>query len=53
MAKILMRRTEIYRADSLDEAQEIIDEAEEGGNLTKKSVELKQKKSKGEVIAEA
>ena len=58
MSKRLMRTTEIFRADTEKEAQAIIAEAAEqaishGGELTKKIVELKQKKAKGEVIDEA
>lgn len=53
MSVVLMRRTEIWRADDENEAQMIIDEAmESGGDLTKKTIERKQKKSKGEIIAE-
>lgn len=53
MSVVLMRRTEIWRADDENEAQMIIDEAmESGGDLTKKTIERKQKKSKGEVVAE-
>lgn len=53
MSVVLMRRTEIWRADDENEAQTIIDEAmESGGDLTKKTIERKQKKSKGEVVAE-
>lgn len=53
MAKVLMRRTEIWRADDETEAQEIIQEAiENGGELTKKTVEVKTKKSKGQIVDE-
>lgn len=53
MSKVLMRRVEVWRVDTEAEAQEIISEAaESGGDLTKKIVEVKQRKSKGQVIAE-
>lgn len=53
MSKILMRRTEVWRVDTEQEAQEIINEAaRSGGDLTKKIVEVKQKKSKGQVVEE-
>lgn len=53
MAKVLMRRTEIWRVDSEAEAAEIINEAaKSGGDLTKKIVEVKQRKAKGQVIDE-
>lgn len=53
MSKVLMRRIEIWRVDDEDEAQEIINESiESGGDLTKKTVEVKQKKSKGAIIME-
>lgn len=53
MAKVLMRTTEIWRVDSESEAQEIIAEAAgQGGELTKKTIEVKQRKSKGQVIDE-
>ena len=52
MSKVLMRRTEIWRVDTEKEAQEIIDEAAKEGDLTKKIVEVKQKKSKGQVVDE-
>ena len=51
--KVLMRRTETWKCESEREAQEIINAAiDEGGELTKKTVELKQKKVKGEVVDE-
>ena len=51
--KVLMRRTEVWRVDTEAEANEIINEAaKEGGDLTKKIVEVKQKKSKGQVVDE-
>lgn len=53
MGKVLMRRTEIWRVDSDEEAQEIIAEAQmDGGELTKKIIEVKQRKAKGQVIDE-
>ena len=53
MSKVLMRRTEVWRVDTEQEAQEIINEAaRSGGDLTKKIVEVKQKKSKGQVVEE-
>lgn len=52
MSKVLMRRTEIWRVDTEAEAQEIIAEAAKDGDLTKKIVEVKQKKAKGVVIDE-
>lgn len=53
MSKVLMRRIEIWRVDDEDEAQEIINESiESGGDLTKKTIEVKQKKSKGAIIME-
>lgn len=50
--KRLMRVTNIYSCDTEDEAQEIINEDKETGELIKKTIEVKQKKSKGVVIAE-
>lgn len=52
MSKVLMRRTEIWRVDSESEAAEIIAEAAKDGNLTKKTVEVKQRKSKGQIVDE-
>lgn len=53
MSKVLMRRTEIWRVDTESEAQEIIKSAtEDGGDLTKKTIEVKTKKSKGQIIDE-
>lgn len=53
MSKVLMRRIEVWRVDTEAEAQEIIAEAAtENGDLTKKIVEVKQRKSKGQVVAE-
>lgn len=50
--KRLMRITNIFSCDSEEEATEVIDQASEEGILVKKTVEVKQKKKKGEVIAE-
>lgn len=48
MAKVLMRRTEMWRCDTESEAQEVIKAATaEGGELTKKVIEVKTKKAKG------
>ena len=53
MSKVLMRRTEVWRVDTEAEANEIIAEAAaSGGDLTKKIVEIKQKKKAGQVIDE-
>lgn len=52
MSKVLMRRTEIWRCDTEAEADEIITEASRDGDLTKKTIEVKQRKSKGQVIDE-
>lgn len=49
----ILRVTSEWSADTEDEVKEIIDSAtEEGGELTKKTVEIKQKKKGGAVIAE-
>ena len=54
MSKKLMRTTEIYRADTEGEAQSIISEAmTQGGEVTKKIIEVKQRKSKGQIVDEA
>lgn len=50
--KRLMRITNIFSCDSEEEAAEVIDQASEEGILVKKTVEVKQKKKKGEVVAE-
>lgn len=50
--KRLMRITNIFSCDNEEEAAEVIDQASEEGILVKKTVEVKQKKKKGEVIAE-
>ena len=53
MSKVLMRRTEVWRVETEQEGQEIINQAaRSGGDLTKKIVEVKQKKSKGQVVEE-
>lgn len=53
MSKVIMRRTEIWRCDTEAEADDIIAAAlESGGELTKKTIEVKQKKAKGQVIDE-
>ena len=54
MAKTLLRIVETWKVDTEAEAAEVIAQAiETGGELTKKTVELKQKKKQGEIIAEA
>ena len=50
--KRLMRITNIFSCESEEETAEVIDQASEEGILVKKTVEVKQKKKKGEVIAE-
>lgn len=53
MAKVLMRRTEMWRCDTESEAQEVIKAATaEGGDLTKKTIEVKTKKAKGQIVDE-
>ena len=53
MAKVLMRRTEMWRCDTETEAQEVIKAATaEGGDLTKKTIEVKTKKAKGQIVDE-
>lgn len=53
MAKVLMRRTEMWRCDTEGEAQEVIKNATaNGGDLTKKTIEVKTKKAKGQIIDE-
>ena len=53
MAKVLMRRTEMWRCDTESEAQAVIKAATaEGGELTKKTIEVKTKKAKGQVVDE-
>lgn len=49
----ILRTTNEYSCDTESEINEIVAEEEEkGGEITKKTVEKKQKKSKGEIIAE-
>lgn len=49
----LLRTTNEYSCDTENEIDEIVAEEEEkGGEITKKTVEKKQKKSRGEIIAE-
>lgn len=53
MAQVLMRRTEIWRVDTESEAAEIIKNATvDGGELTKKTIEVKQKKAKKQIVDE-
>lgn len=53
MSKVLMRRTEVWRCDTENEAQEVIKAATaDGGELTKKTTEVKTKKSKGQIVDE-
>ena len=54
MSKYLIQTTEIYRADTEGEAQEIINEAKAAPEyiLSKYSSEKKEVKAKGEVIDE-
>lgn len=53
MSMTLMRRTEVWRCDTEGEAQTVIKNAtQDGGDLTKKIVEVKTKKSKGQVVDE-
>lgn len=49
----MLRKTTIFRADTQNEINSIIEEAlADGGELTKKTVETKTKKQKGEIIDE-
>jgi len=53
--KILMKTTEVYRADNEEEAVQMINEykdrqLDEGFTLSKSGYVLKTKKSKGEII---
>lgn len=51
--KEILRVTEEWSADSEEEIEQIINDAtSNGGELTKKTVELKQKKKKGMILAE-
>ena len=54
MSKYLIQTTEVYRADSETEAQEIIGAAKAAAeyNLTKYSSEKKEVKAKGEIVDE-
>jgi hypothetical protein len=53
MAKVLMRTVESWRVDTEDEAQEVIATAiSSGGELSKKVVEVKQRKLKGQITDE-
>lgn len=53
MATVLMRRTEMWRCDTEGEAQEVIKASvANGGELTKKTIEVKTKKAKGQVVDE-
>lgn len=50
----MMRKTEIWRCADEAEAAAVIENAvNDGGELTKKTVELKQRKAKGVVIEES
>lgn len=55
MASQLMKRTEVYRVDSEEEAVSMIEDAKDsqingGYTLTKSGYVVKTKKSKGEII---
>lgn len=55
MASQLLKRTEVYRVDSEEEAMSMIEDAKDGQmnggyTLTKSGYVVKTKKSKGEVI---
>jgi len=54
MAKTMMTKTEVWRVDSEKEAEDLIQESvsKSGGELKKKTIERKTKKSKGMVIDE-
>lgn len=54
MAKTMMTKTEVWRVDSEKEAEDLIQEivSESGGELKKKTIERKTKKSKGMIIDE-
>lgn len=48
---VLMRRTEVWRCETESEAQSVIKAATaDGGDLTKKTIETKTKKSKGQIV---
>ncbi len=51
--KTLIQTTEVYRVDSEREVDQLLNDAESRGDLTKKIVETKQRKAKGEIIDEA
>lgn len=51
--KYLIETTEVYRADTQEEAEALIEEAKATGVLAKYSYIYKEKKSKGEVIDNA
>ena len=50
--KYLLGTTEVYRLDSESEANTLLEEAKQEGNLSKYSCVHKEGKSKGEVIDE-
>lgn len=55
MASQLLKKTEVYRVDTEEEAMNMIEDAKDGQmnggyTLTKSSYVLKTKKSKGEII---
>ena len=50
--KYLLGTTEVYRLDSESEANTLLEEAKQEGNLSKYSCVHKERKSKGEVIDE-
>ena len=55
MASQLLKRTEVYRVDTEEEAMSMIEDAKDGQidggyTLTKSSYVLKTKKAKGEII---
>lgn len=55
MASQLLKKTEVYRVDTEEEAMSMIEDAKDGQmdggyTLTKSSYVLKTKKSKGEIV---
>ena len=50
--KYLLGTTEVYRLDSESEANTLLEDAKQEGNLSKYSCVHKERKSKGEVIDE-
>lgn len=55
MARLLMKQTDVYRADTEEEAVDMINDAKDnqargGYTLTKSGYTMKTKKSKGEII---